>query len=206
MTYQTVISDLRTGYDRKVAERTGRAIEPWKLAERATFLARLQAEGKRTLLEIGAGPGRDSRFFHDNGLTVTCTDLSPQMVEHCRQLGLDAHVMDFANLRFPPASFDAIFAQNCLLHVPKADFPGILTSLHDLLAPDGLFFLGQYGGVDREGIWAGDHYEPKRFFARYLDEQLQALVTRQFAVVDFHRVLLEDETRGHFQSLTLRRH
>jgi hypothetical protein len=89
--------------------------------------------------------------------------------------------------------------------VPKADFPGILTTLQGLLAPEGLFFLGQYGGVDREGVWAGDHYEPKRFYARYLDEQLQALVVHQFEVVDFHRVLLEDETAGHFQSFTLRR-
>lgn len=203
--YQQVIDSLRTAYNAKVDERVDRPIAAWKVAERANFLARLQAEDKQSLLEIGAGPGRDSLFFQENGLAVTCTDLSPAMVAHCRGLGLDAHVMDFANLNFPAASFDAIYAQNCLLHVPRADFAGILAHLNTLLKPGGLFFLGQYGGVDQEGVWAGDHYEPKRFFSRYLDEQILAIVERIFAVVDFHPVPLPDEPSGHFQALTLRR-
>jgi SAM-dependent methyltransferase len=113
--------------------------------------------------------------------------------------------MDFANPVFPPDSFDALYAQNCLLHVPKTDFPGVLERLHGLLKPDGLFFLGQYGGVDREGVWENDHYEPKRFFARYLDDQIQALVKKHFVLVSFRRILLDEESAGHFQSLVLRK-
>jgi SAM-dependent methyltransferase len=203
--YQQVIAELRTAYNRKVDERVDRPLEPWKVTERARFLAQLQAEGKLSLLEIGAGPGLDSLFFQQNGLTVTCTDLSPAMVEHCRSLGLDAHVMDFANLDFASERFDALFARNCLLHVPRADFPAILRQLHTLLKPGGLFYLGQYGGVDQEGVWAQDHYEPKRFYSRYLDEQIEALVTPRFELVEFRRVPVDDGTTGHFQSLTLRR-
>jgi SAM-dependent methyltransferase len=202
--YQYVIANLRTAYDRKVEERIAKAPEAWKVTERGRFLDLLQAERKRTLLEIGAGPGRDSLFFQENNLDVTCTDLSPAMVEHCRSQGLNAHVMDFANLIFPPGSFDALYAQNCLLHVPKPDFPEILERLHSLLKPGGLFFLGQYGGVDKEGVWEDDHYQPKRFFARYLDDQIRTLVEQHFVVVSFRRILLEQESAGHFQSLILR--
>lgn len=202
--YQTVIEQLRTAYDRKVDERAQRSPEQWKIEERAHFLQRLQAEGKQTLLEIGAGTGQDSLFFQANGLTVTCTDLSPEMVKHCRAQGLNAYVMDFANLAFPE-KFDAVYARNCLLHVPKPDFPAILEQISTLLRPDGLFFLGQYGGVDEEGVWAGDHYEPKRFFARYLDEQIKALVTPLFEMIYFKAVPLDDGSIGHFQSIILRK-
>ncbi len=43
--YTHVISDLRAAYDRKVEEREGKTLHSWKAAERARFLAMLQAEG-----------------------------------------------------------------------------------------------------------------------------------------------------------------
>jgi SAM-dependent methyltransferase len=113
--------------------------------------------------------------------------------------------MDFANLAFPPATFDAVYAVNSLLHVPKQDFPGILCNIHRLLQPAGVFFLGQYGGVDQEGVWDGDHYEPKRFFARYQDDQIQGLVTQVFELVQFRPVPIDDGSTGHFQSMILRK-
>jgi SAM-dependent methyltransferase len=200
-----LLTNLRTAYDRKVDERAHKPLEPWKIEERARFIQLLQQEGKQTLLEIGAGPGHDSLVFQENGFIVTCTDLSPEMVKHCQEKGLNAQVMDFAHLDFPPESFDAVYARNCLLHVPKHDFPGILEKIRILLRPGGLFFLGQYGGGDQEGIWEGDHYEPKRFYARYLDERIKEIVTSVFTLLSFKRVLLEDGSTGHFQSIILRK-
>lgn len=203
--YQEVIQSLRTAYDRKVDERADKPISQWKIDERAHFMGLLQKAGKQTLLEIGAGPGQDSLFFQENGFNVTCSDLSPEMVKYCQSQGLNAQVMDFANLDFASESFDAVYARNCLLHVPKQDFPGILQNIHKLLRPGGLFFLGQYGGVDKEGVWENDHYEPKRFFARYLDEPIKAIVTAVFELVYFKPILLDDGSIGHFQSMILRK-
>ncbi len=182
--YQQVIIDLRSAYARKVDERAQRSLSTWKAELRADYLARLQQEGKQTLIEIGAGAGHDSLFFQEQGLTVTCTDLTPAMVEHCRVDGLDAQVVDFAQLAhyFAPASFDAVYAMNCLLHVPHADFPGILQGIRTILRPNGLFFLGQYGGEDVEGIHELDQYEPKRFFARYSDARIQAIAQQFFTL------------------------
>lgn len=201
-----LLSALQTAYDRKVEERQGMHLSAWKAAERARFLALVQAEGKQTLLEIGAGTGRDSRFFQEQGLTVTCVDLSPAMVAHCRAQGLDAQVVPFAQLdqHFAAASFDSIYAINCLLHVPKAELPSILEKIHTLLHPNGLFYWGQYGGIDEEGIWAGDHYEPKRFFARYTDEPFKALAKRYFALETFCQI--PQRTQGdYFHAVTLRK-
>lgn len=206
--YQQVINDLRIAYDGKASERDQEAKTPWKLAERQHFLELLRQEGKQTLLEIGAGTGHDSRFFADNGLHVTCTDLSPEMVRFCREKGLDAHVMDFLHLAFPAQSFDAVYSLNCLLHVPSQDLPVVLAKIRDLLKPGGLFFLGIYGGLKQEGIATKDHHEPKRFFSYHTDEELQAIASQYFEIVSFQAIPLQltrhEGPAFHFQCLILK--
>lgn len=203
--YDDVLASLREAYDRGAAAREAASgmKTDWKIAERAGFLDRLRAGGARTLLEIGAGTGQDSAFFHDSGLTVTATDLSPQMVEMCLAKGIDAHVMDFLHLDFPRASFDAVFGLNCLLHVPNADLPTVLGAIRGLMRSGGLFFLGVYGGVSREGPLEDDEHVPPRFFSLRTDEQIREL-RPYLETVDFHT--LKVGRRGSvFQSLTLRR-
>lgn len=86
----------------------------FKVGERRRFLDLLRERGAASLLEVGAGPGHDSLYFQEQGLRVLCTDLSPDMVERCKAKGLDARVADFLSLGVPPASFDAVYALNCL--------------------------------------------------------------------------------------------
>jgi SAM-dependent methyltransferase len=203
--YDDILPTLRQTYDKYAAERDTYEIQDWKLAERGLFLSMLQAEGKRHLLEIGAGPGKDSKFFHDSGLDVTCTDLSPEMVAICQSKGLTAHVMDFLHLDFPAASFDAVYALNCLLHVPKADLPTVLGEIQSLLKPGGLFFMGVYGGQEFEGIWPNDNYTPHRFFAFYTDDQIKAIVSQFFDLLYFKSIPIKSDDISTFQSMILRR-
>ncbi len=143
----------------------------WRIEERAAFHARLRDQGATHLLEIGAGA--DSLFFQEQGLTVIATDLSPQMVAKCREKGLDAQVAGFLELEFPAESFDAVFAFNCLLHVPNTDLPNVLETIRGLLRPGGLFFMAVYGGDGTEQIWDGDWITPHRFFSLRTDDQIQ---------------------------------
>jgi SAM-dependent methyltransferase len=201
--YDTVLGPLRDAYDARAAWRDGLTKEPWKLVERQAFLDRL-APGAR-LLEIGAGTGQDSAYFQQEGCAVVAADLSPAMVERCRAKGIEAHVRDFLHLDFPADSFDAVFAMNCLLHVPNRDLPAVLAAIRAVLRPGGLFFVGVYGGAESaEGPIEGDEHVPPRFFSWRTDEQLLGFATdAAFDVVDFHPV---DTGRGYrFQSLTLRR-
>ncbi|MBU0596219.1 class I SAM-dependent methyltransferase, partial [Candidatus Bipolaricaulota bacterium] len=147
---------LKAAYQSMAAEREARVLPEWKLTERQQFLEELRDAGARSLLEVGSGPGVDAVFFRDRGLDVVCVDLSPEMVAACRAKGLEAHEMDLAELRFPPKSFDAVYALNCLLHVPKAELPTVLGEIRKVLAPGGLVYLGVYGGIDSEGEWERD--------------------------------------------------
>jgi SAM-dependent methyltransferase len=195
---------LRDAYDRRADERDTRPTPAWEAAARDDFVAQLGREGRTRLLELGAATGTDAAAFAARGLDVVCVDLSPEMVARCRAKGLEAHVMDVADLRFPDASFDAVYAMNCLVHVPKAAWPAALSAIRRVLRPEGLFYLGLYGGRDFEGVWDGDHYEPPRFFAHFRDDDLRRLVRGWFVPHSWRRV-----ARGwnglHFQSLVLRR-
>ena len=202
--YNQIIKDLKTAYNQKVAERTARELVAWKASEREDFLTLLKDEAKDQLLEVGAGTGIHGKFFQDNGVQVICTDLSPNMVDCCHQQGLQAYVMDFLNLDFPADSFNAVFAMNCLLHVPRNKLARVLVIIRDLLRPDGLFYWGQYGGFEQEGIYEDDHYTPKRFFSFLTDEQVQTFATRFFEVLKFKQIPLENDEM-HFQGLVLRK-
>jgi SAM-dependent methyltransferase len=196
-------ADLITAYNRHAEERDHSRIADWKARERGRFLEKLREYKARTLLEVGAGPGRDGLFFMEHGFDVVCTDQSPEMVRLCREKGLQAEERSFEDLGFPDGSFDAVYALNCLLHVPKADLPDALREIGRVLKPDGLFYMGVYGGVDSEGVWEQDHYEPKRFFAMYTNTSLLRAVGAHFRIESFNVVPL-GEDGPHFQSLILR--
>ena len=204
MTYEQFKANLVTVYNQQAEERDKGEIADWKAEERANFLSLLQDENKQSLLEIGAGPGRDSLFFKEQGLQVTCIDLSPKMIELCQQKGIDAHVMDMVYLDFEQDSFDAVFALNSFLHLTKDEFPLSLENVRNVLRSAGLFYLGIYGGFEFADIWEKDFYRPKRFFSFHSDEHLEGILTDTFEILYFKRIEFEKEELS-FQSTILRK-
>ena len=107
------VDSLKKSYDNHAAKRDLIETEIWKVQERQRFLDNLCWEELTCFLEIGAGPGKDSLFFHQNGLHVTTVDFSEEMVRLCKEKGLpDVHCMDFRKLDFPDNQFDAVYALN----------------------------------------------------------------------------------------------
>jgi SAM-dependent methyltransferase len=184
------------------AERDGRAKEAFKVDERRRFLDLLRDRDAATLLEVGSGTGQDSLYFQEQGLRVLCTDLSAAMVERCRSKGLSARVADFLNLGVPPASFDAVYALNCLLHVPSADLSRVLESIGAALVPGGLFYAGTWGGTEEEGPMRDDHHPVARFFAFRSDQQMSQALAEHFQVLSFRTF---DVDGNHFQSFMLQK-
>jgi SAM-dependent methyltransferase len=113
--------------------------------------------------------------------------------------------MDFSHVDFRAGSFDAVYAMNCLLHVPNAELPAVLSEIARVVRPGGLLFLGLYGAVERsgEGPADADDHVPPRFFSWRTDDQIARFVREWFEIVDFH--IAQEDTQHRFQSLTLRR-
>ncbi|GGA89374.1 class I SAM-dependent methyltransferase [Ornithinibacillus halotolerans] len=201
---QNLENNIIEAYNKKAKERDSIIVQDWKVKERDTFLTYLKSINAQNILEIGAGPGKDSLYFKEQGLSPVSTDISPEMVELCKKKGLDAKVMDFKHLTFPDHHFDAVWAMNCLLHVPKNEIGLVLTEIKRVLKPTGLFYMGVYGGEDFEGIWEDDFYTPKRFFSFYEDEAIKDLVSKYFTIKSFN-IVPKEIVKGnyHFQSIIL---
>ncbi|MFN2125056.1 MAG: class I SAM-dependent methyltransferase [Candidatus Promineifilaceae bacterium] len=202
--YKQVTDDLRLAYDGKAEDRNQKSEPAWKESERLEFLELLQQEGKKSLLEIGAGAGWDSLFFQGNGLKVVSSDLSPEMVHLCREKGLEAYEMDFLHLKFSDNRFEAVYARNCLLHVPKESLVDVLQEIRRVMTPGGLFFLGMYGGINQEGPWDEDEHIPKRYFAFYQDDQIKAITRAYFSLRSF-KTIPQPNSELHFQRLILQK-
>lgn len=197
-------TDLINAYNLQAEQRDKIQIEAWKRDERGHFLSLLKIESKQMLLEIGAGHGRDSLYFQKQGFSVTGIDISPVMVNLCRQKGVTAFIMDVVNLEFEHSSFDAVYALNSFLHLSKKEFPVALENVCEVMQPGGLFYLGMYGGVEFEGVWEGDHYTPKRFFSFHTSETLKQNLSNWFETIYFQELIFGEEQMN-FQSVILRK-
>jgi cyclopropane fatty-acyl-phospholipid synthase-like methyltransferase len=195
---------LKASYNQQADLRSKSEIEEWKINKLDTFIEALHKNDFKNVLDIGSGSGQHGKYLMDHNMDVTCIDLSPKMVETCRHKGLKAEVMDYYTLHFESESFDAVWAMNTLLHVPKVSLPAVLKNIHTVLRKDGLFYMGVYGGQDSEGVWENDSYVPKRFFSFYTDEDLVEVVSPLFEVLDFHTVSEAGRSMD-FQSLLLRK-
>lgn len=194
---------LRQAYNNFAHERDKNELQEWKKRPRDSFLELLINGGKSTLLDIGSGTGRDSKFFMNNKFDVMAVDLSDEMIRLCQEKGIESYQLDFYNLHQIGKKFDAVWSMNSLLHVEKASLNLVLEEIKNVLKPFGLFFMGVYGGEDSEGIWQDDKYTPHRFFSFYTDETIQKVVSNYFQVISFERI----ETGGkyHFQSIIMRK-
>ena len=204
MTNEQIKANLREAYNRQAEARNQGGFDTWKFEERARFLSMLQQENKRTMLEIGAGHGRDSVFFQEQAFKVTAIDLSPAMIGLCRQKGITALIMDMVDLGFTNETFDAAYALNTFLHLSKSEFPIAAKGVRRVLRPEGLFYLGLYGGYEFEGVWQDDSYDPKRFFSFHSDENLKNILANSFEIVYFRSIRLGEDNIT-FQSVILRK-
>lgn len=200
----SIKTDLKESYERNARLRDREEIVAWKVNEMDKFLKCLHKEKKTTLLDIGAGAGQYGKYFKDRGLHVSCIDFTKEMVLACLEKGLDAYVMDFYNIDFQGHKFDSAWALNTLLHVPKNSFEKILLNIKRNLTPDGLLYIGVYGGFDFEGIWEDDFYTPKRFFSFYKNDAIKNIVEKFFKIEEFSVISLEASDMD-FQSMILRK-
>ena len=103
-----------------------------------------------SILDLGCGSGRDSKYFLDAGYRVTAIDGSRELCQIASELiQQPVRQLLFEDLDYHE-EFDAVWACASLLHVPKSEIHDIMRKVCEALKPDGiLYFSVKYGTEER---------------------------------------------------------
>ena len=113
-------------------------------ARLAAFLA-LLPPGAR-ILELGCGAGGDTAEMLARGFDIRPTDGSPEMADVAsKHLGRTVETLLFHDLDEIEA-YDAVWANACLLHVPRPELADVLARIWRALKAEGVFYASYKEG------------------------------------------------------------
>jgi SAM-dependent methyltransferase len=102
------------------------------------------------ILELGCGAGGDSAEMLARGFDVRPTDGSPELADvAAKRLGRPVETLLFHDLAEVEA-YDGVWANACLLHVPRSELAQVLELVWLALKPGGQFYASFKTG-DSEG-------------------------------------------------------
>jgi SAM-dependent methyltransferase len=122
----------------------------------AALLKHIVPPAPFTILDLGCGPGRDLSAFTHLGHRAIGLEGAPEFVAMARAAtGCEVWQQDFLNLDLPDSTFDGVFANASLFHVPTQELPRVLRELRAALKPQGVLFSSNPRGNDEEGWQRG---------------------------------------------------
>ena len=87
---------------------------------------------------------------------VVGLDGCPEFVAMAQAVsGCEVWQQDLLAMTLPAASFDGVFANAVLFHVPSRALPVVLDGLHAALKPGGVLLVSNPRGQDEEGFVDG---------------------------------------------------
>jgi SAM-dependent methyltransferase len=105
------------------------------------------------VLDLGCGPGRDLVTFRDLGHVVVGLDGCPDFVAMARAVsGCEVWQQDMLAMTLSSASFDGVFANAVLFHVPSRAVTSVLGQLHTALKPGGALLASKPAWPGRRGL------------------------------------------------------
>ncbi len=132
------------------------------------------------VLDVGCAGGTKSKYLINKGLRVVGIDISESMIDIAKKEVPQGkfRVMDLSAVGSLEETFDGIFMQAVLLHIPKKDAPLILEKMVSKLKNGGYLYLAVKeklpNGIDEETKVDNDYgYDYERFFSYYTAEELQ---------------------------------
>jgi len=122
------------------------------------LLRHLEGEPPFRILDLGCGPGRDLKAFAASGHIAVGLEGSTHFAAMAREYsGCEVLQQDFLQLDLPQESFDGMFANAVLFHVPTQELPRVLRELRGALKPRGVLFSSNPHGRNEEG-WNRGRY------------------------------------------------
>lgn len=132
------------------------------------------------IIDMGAGSGRDTKYFKDHGYIVEAIDASEEM---CRLAsvysGIEVRCKNICDWR-PEKNYDGIWANASLVHMSIAEIERFIIKASNCLNLNGAFYIsmksGIHTGYDNNG----------RYFTEFSKEILQQIILKNmtFRIVE----------------------
>lgn len=138
-------------------------------------------ESGATVLELGAGFGRDALYLREKGFAVIPTDAARSFVEELQRRGLPAYELNMLTDSFPKT--DVIFANAVFLHLSVEELREVLLKARAALNPGGKLIFTVKLGAGEE--WSTAKLDAPRFFVYWDFEPIVSeLIRAGFTAVD----------------------
>ena len=121
------------------------------------FLQAMPKDKELDILDFGCGPGRDLSTFKSLGHNPIGLDGSKAFCKMAQEYsGCITLNQQFLKLELQENSFDGIFANASMFHIPSKELSRVLEKLHNALRLGGILFSSNPRG-NNEG-WQGERY------------------------------------------------
>jgi SAM-dependent methyltransferase len=175
-----------------------------RAALRESFAELLAQEGRRALLDVGAGPGVDTVEWQADGFAPVGIDLAHANVGLMHARGLTAVTGSIYRLPFADRTFDAVWTMSTFVHVPHARFDVAMAELLRVVHPGAPLAIGTWGGIDFEGYPEFGELRPYRFFSLAAHDEWRLMLGRHAAVERFETFAPDAEQGWEYQYAVVR--
>ncbi len=158
----------------------------------APILAHNDMAKVRRVLDVGCGPGTNTRYFAST--EYLGVDMNPSYIADARaRYGRDFLVADVTTYTAPPgAAYDFILSNSFLHHIDTPDVRRILRHLATLLTPDGHLHLLDLVLPPEPSVGRllarldrGDHARPLDTWRMLIEEVLEPVLVEPYALTGF---------------------
>lgn len=161
-TYNKIAKDWNKDHD----------IDTWWFTGSDKFLSLLPVGA--SVLDVGCAGGYKTNYIKNKGFNVDGIDFSEEMIKEAKDKikNIDFKVLDIYDLDDLNKTYDGVFCQAVLLHIPKKYIFSILEKLKRKLNDNGLLYIAvkeiREDGIDEKIKKENDYgYEYERFFSFY---------------------------------------
>lgn len=171
-----VIETTKEAYNKMAKEWSDKYFPSTKVENKIDKFVNYITTGKK-ILDVGCGPGRDTKSLMNRGFDVIGIDFSEEMVREAKSRvpSGDFRLMDMRKLDFDKNSFDGVWAFASLLHIPKEQAPKVLTEFRRVLKKSGVLAISMKQG---KGEVLESEEETTRLFSYYTKDELVSLIEK----------------------------
>jgi SAM-dependent methyltransferase len=120
---------------------------------------------KPLVLDLGCGPGHESKRLSKAGAIVTGIDFSEKCIDIAKQRNPESDFMvgDIRSLNKDIGIFDGIFACASLIHIPINEFSLVLKSINSILKKSGCLNIIVLDGIGISEKYSNLEFEGKKY-------------------------------------------